>query len=98
MYSRPVTDEDHVCQITGATGGQNCDMHLTFPGLRLQRSYQVSPRDITTEVLHHGYLALLCFAALGNYTMSLQKAFLLWFIFEVCAVVSHGTKSVYKMI
>ena len=63
IYSRPVTDEDHVCQTCGGPpGGQNCDVHLTFLGVRLQRSYQVSPRDVTTEALCHDYQASLRFA------------------------------------
>ena len=49
IYSHLVTDEDHVCQTCGgAPGGQNRDIHLTFPGLRLQRAYQVPQRDVTT--------------------------------------------------
>ena len=32
----------------GAPGGQNCDLHLTFPGPRLQRCYQVPLCDVTT--------------------------------------------------
>ena len=34
-----VTDEDHVGKLAG---GQNCDIHLTFSGLRLQRIYATS--------------------------------------------------------
>ena len=55
-----------VPNLRGAPGGQNRDIHLTFSEPRLQRSYQVSPRDITTEVLRHDYQASLCFAVLGN--------------------------------
>ena len=40
----------HVPNLRGAPGGQNRDIHLMFLGPRLQCSYQVSPRDITTEV------------------------------------------------
>ena len=32
----------------GGPGSQNRDIHLTFLGLRLQRGYQVPPRDVTT--------------------------------------------------
>ena len=34
--------------LQGTPGGQNRDIHLTFLGPRLQRGYQVPPRDITT--------------------------------------------------
>ena len=65
---RSVADEDHVCQTCRDHGGQNCDIHLTFPGVRLlQCGYQVSPRDVTTEALHHDYQASLHFTVVGNY-------------------------------
>ena len=36
--------------------GQNCDIHLTFPGPRLQRGHhamrQVPSRDVTTRIRH----------------------------------------------
>ena len=34
-------------KLAGGPGGQNHDIHLTFPGLRLQRGYQVPPCDVT---------------------------------------------------
>ena len=49
----------------GRAGGQNRDIHLTFPGPRLQRGYQVSPHDVTTEALCHDYQASLHFTVLG---------------------------------
>ena len=51
LTSSAVTDEDHMCQTCrgGPGGGQNRDIHLTFPGPRLQRAYQVPPRDVTTR-------------------------------------------------
>ena len=50
-------------------GGQNRDIHLTFSGPILQRSYQVhvSSCDVTTKALHHDYQASLCSAVLGNH-------------------------------
>ena len=45
IYSRPVTDKDHVCQnCRGASGGQNRDIHLTFSGPRLQRATGATSR------------------------------------------------------
>ena len=45
IYSRPVTDEDHVFQnCRGAPGGQNRDIHLTFSGPRLQRAIGATSR------------------------------------------------------
>ena len=45
IYSRPVTDEDHVCKnCRGAPGGQNRDIHLMFAGARLQRAIGATSR------------------------------------------------------
>ena len=57
VYPRPVTDEDHVCQLAGGAG--TFDVPGAEIATQLQRSCQVLSRDVITKVLHHDYQASL---------------------------------------